>query len=297
MRSPSLPHLQSVFWAIVALACGPTGAPPEGPRAATTDAPLAAPAQDVSLAVPADPTATAPVATTPAVRPRIGGERFVSLPVDGFASAVLAVPTNATGKRPVLVATHGNYDTPEWQCRVWSEIVQDRGFVLCPRGVRRSDSPSKSDPRFEYASNQTLEKELDRGLAALTAAFPDHVAPGSVVFAGFSLGAIMGVSIAQRRPELVAAMVLIEGGDKWTVAAAKKLAKDPRKRVLFACSQASCAANAKAALILLQRAGLTADLVKGKNEGHTYGGDVRRAYGERFSWVVERDPRWGSEPP
>lgn len=221
----------------------------------------------------------------------VGGDGGRVLVVPGFADAVIHVPVTATTRRPVLVATHGNYDTPDYQCHVWGQIVKDRGFVLCPRGIRRPDSPSKDDPRFEYASNFALEKELDAGLAALRAGFPEHVADGPVVFTGFSLGAIMGVSIAARRPELFGGLVLIEGGDKWTLAAAKKLAP-AKARVLFACSQPACSSNAKAALGILGRAGLEAELVSGKNEGHTYGGSVRVAYAARFPWIVEHDPRW-----
>src|SRR6185369_8025401 len=88
---------------------------------------------------------------------------LVALPVEGYGAAVVSLPLGARGKRPVLIATHGNYDRPEWQCQVWREIIADQAFILCPRGVTRPDSPSADDIRFTYASNQSLERELDAG--------------------------------------------------------------------------------------------------------------------------------------
>lgn len=301
MRASALRWRVRVSWAglLASTAIGLLGAacasPPRDPGAlgpptvGSTDV-IPLPTEGAPPLTDGEPTLP-PAPGAPAGPPPIGGDAGRVLAVPGFADAVIHVPVAATNRRPVLVATHGNYDTPDYQCHVWGQIVRDRGFVLCPRGVRRPDSPSKDDPRFEYASNFALEKELDAGLAALRASFPEHVADGPVVFTGFSLGAIMGVSIASRRPELFGGLVLIEGGDKWSLAGAKKLAP-AKARVLFACSQPSCSSNARVALGILTRAGVDAALVSGKNEGHTYGGSVRVAYAARFPWVVEPDPRW-----
>src|SRR5262249_55394568 len=125
---------------------------------------------------------------------------FVSLAVEGFGDAVVSVPIGADGKRPIVIATHGNYDRPEWQCEVWRELVQARAFVLCPRGVARADSPSHDEVRFTYANNRALEREVTAALAALRARFAEFADDGAVVWTGFSLGAIMGVPIASRAP-------------------------------------------------------------------------------------------------
>ncbi|HEY6561560.1 MAG TPA: hypothetical protein VI072_30015, partial [Polyangiaceae bacterium] len=62
--------------------------------------------------------------------------RVVQIAVDGFAPAVLVLPDRLDAPRPVLIATHGAGDGPEWQCETWQSIVRGRGFILCPRGVR-----------------------------------------------------------------------------------------------------------------------------------------------------------------
>lgn len=219
----------------------------------------------------------------------------MELPVEGFPSAVVSVPIGATARRPVLIASHGNYDRPEWQCEVWRDIVADGAFVLCPRGVARSDSPSASDVRFTYESNARLEREIDAGLAALRARFPEHVDPGAVLYTGFSLGAIMGSAIAARRAALFPRLVLVEGGhDKWTPQTAKAFADGGGQRVLFVCAQAGCSAAASAAAARLEKAGVPARVARSKEAGHRYDGPVAEETRRALGWLIEDDARWSS---
>jgi pimeloyl-ACP methyl ester carboxylesterase len=223
---------------------------------------------------------------------------FVDLPIAGFPAAVVSLPLGAKGKRPVLVATHGNFDRPEWQCLVWREIVGDRAFVLCPRGSARRDSPAGDDARFTYDTNLALEREVSAGLAALHARFPGHADVDQPVYTGFSLGAIMGVSVASRAPAVYPRLVLVEGGhDKWTPAAAAAFAKGGGRRVLFVCSQAWCESAARAAMTRLAAAGVAARVVHGPDVGHRYDGPTAETTKRELSWVLEGDPRWEDAPP
>jgi pimeloyl-ACP methyl ester carboxylesterase len=211
---------------------------------------------------------------------------------------VVSLPRGATRRRPVLVATHGNFDRPEWQCMVWRQILGDRVFVLCPRGFARRDSPPGDDARFSYQTNQSLEREVSAGLAALHARFPDQADVDQPLYAGFSLGAIMGVSIASRAPGKYPRLVLIEGGhDNWTPAAAAAFAKGGGRRVLFVCSQAWCANAAQVAEKRLTVAGVAARVVRGPDVGHRYDGPTAETTQRVLSWVIEDDPRWEDAPP
>jgi pimeloyl-ACP methyl ester carboxylesterase len=288
-----MPSARVACWLALVLSCCAAPAPPtSAPEPPAAPVPSASEVASSGPVVEATPEPPAPPAPPAPVLPMIEGDSLQRLAVEGFAEAVIAVPVGATGQRPVLVATHGNYDRPEWQCEVWGRIVGARGFVLCPRGVRRPDSPSRDDLRYEYGTAQALEREIDAGLSALRQRFPKNVAEGPVVLAGFSLGAILGVTLAARRPEVFSRLVLIEGGDQWTLANARLFGRKGGQRVLFACSQPGCAASARVAVATLRKAEVMADEVKGKSEGHTYVGDVMARYSERFAWVVEGDPRW-----
>jgi len=196
----------------------------------------------------------------------------------------------------VVLATHGNYDRPEWQCEVWRGIIGDRAFILCPRGIARPDSPSADDTRFTYVNNQELEKEIEAGLTALRARFGAFMDSGPMLYTGFSLGAIMGVAIASRRtgPERYPRMILVEGGfDRWTAPNVKAwVAGGSGRRILFACGQPGCVQSAKRTAATLEKAGVATRVVHGKGVGHSYDGPVAAEVKGALGWVLEGDTRF-----
>lgn len=230
----------------------------------------------------------------PQGEPTVPGPGTVPLPVAGFADAVLAVPVGASDKRPLVVATHGNFDRPEWQCEVWSQILGGRAFVLCPRGVRRSDSPAPDDPRFTYKHNADLEREVDAAIEALQKSpYAPLVADGSATWAGFSLGAIMGVSIAERRPQDFSTLVLVEGGvDRFRDDTVRAFAKGGGKRVMFVCAQRGCKGTASARAKALEKAGVEATVVDAGNIGHAYSGPVAVAIAKELPTFLSTDARF-----
>ena len=230
----------------------------------------------------------------PRPQPLKSPDPFAFLVVEGFKDAVVSLPLGTRDPRPIVLATHGNYDTPEWQCRIWRDIVGDDAFVLCPRGVARADSPSSYDIRYEYATNQLLEKEIDAGVEALRTAYPDYVGDGPLLFTGFSQGAIMGAAIMARRPDRYPRAVLIEGGQKaWYAGSAKTFSQGGGQRILFACGQWDCHRQSVDAGRVLDRHGVGARVVFGRGEGHSYGGSVADEIAKAFDWVIEGDERWG----
>lgn len=242
--------------------------------------------------VPAVSPSAAPSASVPAPPPLPHSGELVDLPVEGYGDAVVAVPESAPRARPLLVATHGNYDRPNWQCEEWRRVVGTRAFVLCPRGEARSDSPSRSDVRFTYASNEKLERELEAAIKALEERFAPHVDTKDVVYTGFSLGAIQGAKIAARNPERYPRLVLVEGGyDRWTAESAKAFAK-AGKRVLFVCGQKGCQLTAAQSVKLLERAGAQGRTLLADGMGHSYGGAMNELVAENLGWLTEGDDRW-----
>lgn len=289
MPKPMRPAI-AIMLTIAVCACdrpSPRSSAPPAPRPTVVPATAKAP-----IAEPAPPPPPPP--PEPAALSAAGP--FVALPVEGHGAAVVSLPLGARGKRPLVIATHGNYDRPEWQCEVWRDIVGDAAFVLCPRGVARPDSPSRDDIRFTYESNKALGREVEAALSALSARFPDHLDAKEPLYTGFSLGAIMGVSIAARAPDRFPRMVLIEGGhDKWTRETAVTYAKGAPKRVLFVCSQPHCAADAKIAGARLTRAGAAVRVARGSNVGHRYDGPTAEETKRALPWVLEGDARWKSQ--
>jgi dienelactone hydrolase len=215
--------------------------------------------------------------------------------VPGYSDASISLPLDSTTKRPVVVATHGNYDRPEWQCEVWREIIGNRAFILCPRGIQRPDSPSSSDIRFTYENNEVLEKEIAAGLYALRQQYGDYVDDGPILYTGFSLGAIQGVTIAGRNPKQARRLVLVEGGHSaWKPDVVKSFAAEGNARVLFVCSQPDCEKDANWAIARLNKAGVSTRLVKIKNVGHRYDGPVAEATQKALPWILAGDDRFNS---
>jgi predicted esterase len=212
--------------------------------------------------------------------------------VAGFAAAVVALPLGVTAPRPVVVALHGNFDRPDWQCGVWAPIVARRAFVLCPRGAARHDVPKALD-RWEYASAKAVASELEAALLALSERYAAYVDPGPLLFIGFSLGAIYGVSLVQKAPERFPRAVMIEGGlGSWSSAAAKRYVKGGGQRLLLACGQPDCMARVKSLGPALERAGLPTRTGGNARAGHTYDGPVAQVVANNWDWLVEGDPRF-----
>lgn len=227
--------------------------------------------------------------------PLVASSGTVALEVEGFGDAVVAIPFGARERRPVLVALHGNYDRPEWQCEEWSKIVRGRGFVLCPRGVPRGDAP-KSHDRWTYGALGRVEKELLAGLDALAAKYPQYVDEGPVLYTGFSLGAILGVHLMRKHPKRFRRAVLTEGGYKgWSYGLAKRWLEGGGERVLFACAQTACKWAAKSAASHIERAGGEARVAFPGNLGHTYGGAVSTEIVKEWQWLTAGDARWKVE--
>ena len=150
-----------------------------------------------------------------------------------------------------------------------------------------------TDLRYQYVSNQHLEKEIDAAVAALLAKYPDYADDGPMLYTGFSQGAIMGASIMVRHPERYPRAVLIEGGSRvWYAANAKTFAEGGGKRLLFACGQWVCNQRSTTAQRGLAKQGVLAEIVFSKGLGHSYGGAMTQEIAAKLDWLVEDDPRW-----
>lgn len=229
-------------------------------------------------------------ATDAAVAEPLSAERpVIDLPVDGHASAIVSLPLGARAPRPVLVAAHGRDDVAEPLCATWRDVVGDRGFVLCPRGLRSDDVPGT----WTWATHDALDAEIDHAVAALRARFPEHVADGPLVYAGFSLGSFYGAKIVSESPARTPRVVLIEGGhDPWTDEAIASFVDGGGERVLFVTGQDETLQRSREVARALDAAGVRTRIEHVDGAGHAYRGDVAQRLALAFDWVVEGDSRW-----
>lgn len=215
---------------------------------------------------------------------------ILALPVPGFGPAAIVEPARDGGPRPVVIAVHGNFDRPEWQCQVWDRIVEGRAFVLCPRGSARRDAP-RGDPRFTFGGSAALLREVEAGLLALEARYPGRVAPSPVVYAGYSLGAILGVDYLQRGRPVSVAVLTEDAVDRWSPSLVRTFSARGGRGVLFGCGGLGCARVAHRVSARLRAAGIVADVAYGGPAGHVYWGPVLTALRAAYPRLAEADPR------
>jgi len=162
------------------------------------------------------------------------GSWLVQLDVPGFGKAAVAVPLGANAPRPIVIALHGSADRPEWACAELRSIAGPAPFVLCPRGVARTDFGA-ADPRYTFATVDDTARELRSALAELKRRFGVYVAAGPVVFSGFELGADHVAWIAAQEPSFFSRLLLIEPApSSWPSSQAAMFGRAGGQRVLFA---------------------------------------------------------------
>jgi pimeloyl-ACP methyl ester carboxylesterase len=216
------------------------------------------------------------------------------LPVPKFRTAAYVAP-KGEGKRPVVVALHGNFDRPEWNCEVLPSLVQGRAWILCLRGIPRKDAPREWD-RWTYPGRARVMKEIKAGLAALQAKFPGRVdVEGPILLAGFSLGSIYSARYAVGDPSRFPRLYLVEGSHKvWTRKAMRRFARKGGKAVVFGCGRRGCGAQSRRICRGLKRLKVRCWEVTVPGLGHSYTDPLPGKALPLFNKMIADDPRWGS---
>jgi predicted esterase len=231
---------------------------------------------------------------TPEAPPRIEA-KTVELQMPGYAPAMAKAPGSGA-KKPVVVATHGAWDRPDYHCSLWQRYVGDRAFVVCPRGKIANKGVPADQELFFYGDHLQLGAEVKAALAALQKQYPDQVDLEAPLYTGFSQGAIQGAWMLPRHPGKFAYAVLVEGGhggyNEWGPGVAAEYAKNGGKRVVLACGREACQTKARRAAEYLEKAGIQTRIVYVEGAGHSYGGGMEEAVRTAFEWAVEDDERF-----
>jgi predicted esterase len=215
----------------------------------------------------------------------------VQLAVPGFEPAVLALPEVAVGAQPVLVAAHGAGGEAHWHCELWRKLTGNRGYILCPQGVRIYADRSLPSGYY-FPDHHHLEREVMAAVKALWAHCP-RAARSGLVYAGYSQGATMGALMLVDHADVFSRLVLIEGGtSEWNIPRAAKFRRGGGQRVLFACGVAHCERGARRSARWLEQADVATRVEYARGAGHTPGGVVAVRLAESFAWLVQGDERW-----
>lgn len=243
------------------------------------------------------PPEPAPAAAQPAVdegepkcaAPASLAPGLMALDVPGHLPAVVNVPRDLSRPRPVVVVAHGAADRPEDQCEAWARVFEDRAFLLCTRGSKVANAPTV----FEYISVYALRHEAELGLRALAEKAGAAVDVKEPLYAGFSLGAVLGVHVLAEGKLAAKRAILIEGGaDRFTRDHVGMLETQGFDRVLFACGETDCPRATRPAADALDRHGIVSRIVVAQGLGHRYGGAMMDTVRAHLDFVVGDDPRF-----
>jgi predicted esterase len=233
-------------------------------------------------------------ASPPTLPPLQADGPLAELPVAGFGDAIVSIPLGATAPRPVVVAIHGHRHRPDWQCELARELVGDRAFVVCPRGVLAPRHRGDGDvERYTFRTVDDTSHEIDAALAALAASYPSYVDARHPAIYGHSLGAIFGATLVRRDPSRWSRAIFSEGGyENWSSRASHAFAASGSARVLFGCGTDDCRASATQAARLLEHGGVGAHVAYASGGGHHSWGPIIDAMGTEVDWLLDGDARF-----
>src|SRR5580658_6456039 len=114
--------------------------------------------------------------------PPLGGEWIERWTMPSGRAVFVTRPQGATGPRPIVLAVHGAEDRADWASSDWRATTAGFAWVLCPQGV-----PLRS--AYAWPSADVIAKQAFEARDALRDRYGSYVAPGPLLYGGFSQGA------------------------------------------------------------------------------------------------------------
>ncbi len=268
------------------LACHPEPPPPAG-ATERTSAPPAAP-------IASTPTASAATAAPPLASPRVldVGAELLDLHV-GDVHGFVAVPAHATDARPIVVGVHGAEDHADWSCSEWAATLGRFAWVVCPEGTAFRTGFVWTSAEQIHARALALVEELRRR-------WPTWIAPGPLVYGGWSQGASLAGIVVSSHPGTFDRAVLVEGGhtplDGDAVVAS--LRRGGVTRALVSCSSTPCRTLSQAMAAAGPKRGVDVLTNDVGLRGHWFDAPVFATLGEKWPALVAPTAAWdGYLPP
>ncbi|HEX3775152.1 MAG TPA: hypothetical protein VHV51_11850 [Polyangiaceae bacterium] len=202
--------------------------------------------------------------------------------------AYVAPPIGAREPRPLLVAVHGAGDRAEWACGGWRLATNAYAFVVCPQGLKFDST------RFAWDSARTIERSVREALLAVRSRYAEYVAPGPVIYLGFSQGATLAGPTLLAEPQRFSAAALAEGGYALSGDRAflRQLRDAGTTRVMLVCGTAGCFRNAALDKKNFDRAGIELFISGDAHAGHNLNREMQTALRKSFPAFVSGLPAW-----
>lgn len=133
-----------------------------------------------------------------------------SLDVPGAPSAYFYPPRRSTGQRPVIVYLHGRGGNPHDDCKKWSQVATEFGWLLCPSG-----QIAHGNGRSWANAWPTAQRIVDASLEALRKSHGRRVQRYGNILIGFSEGAFAAQNIAVREARVFNRSLILASTSKY----------------------------------------------------------------------------------
>jgi pimeloyl-ACP methyl ester carboxylesterase len=196
-------------------------------------------------------------------------------------------PQGATGPRPIVLAVHGAEDRADWACSEWRATTAGFAWVLCPQG-----DPLRS--AYAWPSANAIAKQAFEARDALRDRYGSYVAPGPLLYGGFSQGASLASSVVAAHPGEFGPVIMVEAGHTPLSAPSVVfgLKKGGVARAMISCSTDGCATFSSELVRASKRASFDLFTNDAGRRGHVFDGEVMRSLGETLVKLVAGDSRY-----
>jgi pimeloyl-ACP methyl ester carboxylesterase len=240
---------------------------------ASTKLDARAPSDDASRDASAD-------APEPSREPR-GAIGPFEVPFEGARKVFYVTPRTA-GRARLIANLHGVCNPPGYACGFWVPAASNEGFLVCPEG--NSHCGGASGPPTWTEPVASVDADLEKAIAVVSAKHPGEVSREGAVLTGFSLGAYSAALIARKHPGRWPYLVLIEANVP--LDAAQLRAAGVRAVALLAGEKGSQLAGERRTAEQLAKQGFPARLWIMKGAGHHYSPDIDALMAEAFAFVL-----------
>lgn len=149
---------------------------------------------------------------------------------------------------------------------------------------------------FAWSSSQQLAERVESAVAKAGELFGTYVAPGPLIYAGFSQGATLAEPFLRKHAARYPIAILAEGGYQTasSPAFARAFREAGGQRVALVCGTAPCFQRARLSKTVLERAGLEVLIVGDPLAGHNLNERMQRAL--QAAWPQISAPLRAADP-
>lgn len=202
---------------------------------------------------------------------------------------VVSVPLGAREPRPIMIALHGGSEKPERACPAWRAMTEAYPFVICPRGWGGNES------RLGWQNASDTDQRIARAIAVTKKTFGSWIEDtGSLVLAGFSMGASQVPLVARRDPQTYRRIVVGDSAHNplSALAFAGGWVAGGGERALFLCTTSGCEPSMRAAARKVAREGAAARLNIAPIQVHALSKRAVQSMRRDWAWLVEGAEGW-----